>query len=91
MRVDVKPPSGAKADFTVVTPTAVATVWGTSFELDTRNLRVREGSVAYRGLRGAAVMVYAGPEIHVDLTNGKVSDPIEVLTAELLPPTPAGA
>ncbi|MDR0584651.1 MAG: FecR domain-containing protein [Treponema sp.] len=91
VRVDVKPPSGGRADFTVVTPIATASVRGTNFELDTRNLRVHEGAVAYRGLRGGAVTVYSGPEIHVDLTSGKVSDPVVAAAAELLPPVPAGA
>ena len=85
VRVDVKPPSGGKADFTVVTPSATASVRGTNFEMDTRNLRVHEGAMAYRGLRGGAVTVYSGPEIHVDLTNGKVSDPVAAVIAELLP------
>jgi hypothetical protein len=60
LRVDVNPPAGAKASFTVVSPIATASVRGTSFFFDTRNVRVREGTVAFKGNAGYAVQVPAG-------------------------------
>jgi hypothetical protein len=60
LRVDVNPPAGAKASFTVVSPTATASVRGTSFFFDTMNVRVREGTVAFKGNSGYAVQVPAG-------------------------------
>jgi hypothetical protein len=60
LRVDVNPPAGAKASFTVVSPIATASVRGTSFFFDTMNVRVREGTVAFKGNAGYAVQVPAG-------------------------------
>jgi hypothetical protein len=60
LRVDVNPPAGAKASFTVVSPEAVASVRGTSFFIDTMNVRVREGTVSFKGNSGYAVQVPAG-------------------------------
>jgi hypothetical protein len=60
LRVDVKPPAGAKASFTVVSPIATASVRGTSFFFDTRNVSVREGTVAFKGSAGYGVQVPAG-------------------------------
>jgi hypothetical protein len=60
LRVDVNPPAGAKASFTVVSPTATASVRGTSFFFDTMNVRVREGTVAFKGSAGYTVQVPAG-------------------------------
>jgi hypothetical protein len=88
VRVDVRPPSGAKADFTVVTPSATASVRGTGFDLDTRNLSVNEGTVVYQGVRGAAALVYPGAAVHADTATGKVADPVAAVTSELVPPTP---
>jgi hypothetical protein len=90
VRVDVKPPAGGRADFSVVSPSATASVRGTGFEMDTRNLAVNEGSVTYRGIRGAATVVYAGAESGVNVTSGKVADPVGQMESNLLPPAPVG-
>jgi hypothetical protein len=47
--VDVNPPAGTKASLSVNSPTATASVRGTSFEFDTRNLRVNSGTVHFMG------------------------------------------
>jgi hypothetical protein len=60
LHIDVKPPAGAKASFTVISPSAVASVRGTSFSIDTMNVRVREGTVSFKGNSGYAVQVPAG-------------------------------
>jgi hypothetical protein len=90
VRVDVNPPSGAKADFTVVSPTATASVRGTGFEMDTRSVQVNEGVVAYRGSRGAPALVYAGSENSVNITTGRAANSVDIIQTGLLPPPPAG-
>jgi hypothetical protein len=60
LHIDVNPPAGAKASFTVISPSAVASVRGTSFFIDTKNVRVSEGTVSFKGNSGYAVQVPAG-------------------------------
>jgi hypothetical protein len=60
VRVDVNPPAGAKASLSVSSPSATASVRGTSFFFDTMNVRVLEGTVAFKGNRGYTVQVGAG-------------------------------
>jgi hypothetical protein len=60
LRVDVKPAAGTKSSFTVISPIATASVRGTSFFFDTMNVRVREGTVAFKGNAGYTVQVPAG-------------------------------
>jgi hypothetical protein len=88
VRVEVNPPSGTRTDFTLTSPMAVASVRGTSFEMDTRNLRVTKGTVAYRGMNGAAVPVSAGGSSTVNGASGKAADPLVVQRRELTPPMP---
>ena len=89
VRVDVTPPTGIKANTTVRTPTTTASVRGTSFELDTMNLSVREGTVAFKGKKGAVMLVRAGSASMIGEGN-KAVDPIVKAEAELLPPLPSG-
>jgi hypothetical protein len=90
VKVDVRPPAGTRANFTVRGPTATASVRGTSFEFDTVNLSVSDGIVAFQGSSGAAVPVPAGASSDVASADGKASIPAETTTASLLPPAPAG-
>jgi hypothetical protein len=60
VRVDVNPPAGKKAALSISSPTATASVRGTSFFFDTMNLSVREGTVAFKGNTGYTVQVPAG-------------------------------
>jgi hypothetical protein len=91
VRVDVRPPAGTRTSFTVRGPNATASVRGTSFELDTMNLFVSEGTVAYQGENGVAVPVSAGSSSDVGSANGKASDPFAVTAIDLMPPLPEGA
>jgi hypothetical protein len=91
IRVDVKPPAGNRADFTVKTPTATASVRGTDYALDTRNIHVNEGAVDYSGDLGPVVLVMENNDSGVDDVSGRVKDPIEVYTTTILPPAPPGA
>jgi len=69
VRVDVNPPAGAKASVSVSSPSATASVRGTSFYFDTMNVRVREGTVAFKGKVGYTVQVSAGSFSGVDPYN----------------------
>jgi len=60
VKVDVNPPAGAKASLSVSSPSATASVRGTSFYFDTVSVSVREGTVAFRGNAGYTVQVGAG-------------------------------
>jgi len=60
VRVDVNPPAGSKASVGIASPTATASVRGTSFELDARNLRVYSGTVAFVGKWGYQINVQEG-------------------------------
>ena len=89
IRVDVKPSVGTKARMTVNSPTATASVRGTSFEFDTDNLFVNEGTVSFNGSRGQNILVSAGGNSRVGQT-GQVVSPRDRRNADLLPPSPAG-
>jgi hypothetical protein len=93
IKVDVKPPAGTRAEFSVQTPVATASVRGTVFEMDTVKLRVIDGTVRYvsssAGVAVRPVMVGAGKESRVDPDSGITINPIAL--AELsrgLPPMP---
>jgi len=88
VRVDVRPPAGTRANFTVQSTTASASVRGTSFEFDTVNLSVTEGTVSFGSASGMpAVMVQAGGSSFIG-TDGNAVDPAEVSAAALLPSAP---
>ena len=89
VRVDVKPPEGLRTDMTVRSSAATASVRGTSFEFDTRNLSVSEGTVVFRGARGGERRVSAGSTSRVG-ERGTAADPLETGAETLVPPGPAG-
>jgi len=90
VRVDVRPPAGAMAEFTMHGPTTTASVRGTSFEFDARGVRVLEGTVSFRGATGVPVMVQAGGESVVG-AGGRSADPVLNVFQALSPPAPVGA
>jgi hypothetical protein len=89
VRVDVNPPAGQKASMTVSSPTATASVRGTSFDLSTQNLYVQQGTVSFAGNKGNALLVNTGSDSQVK-TDGRVIDPLEIRSGRLLPPMPIG-
>jgi hypothetical protein len=89
LRVDVNPPAGAKASFSVSSPSATASVRGTSFFFDTRNVRVREGTVVFRGNKGYRVRVRAGSYSGI-AADGTASGARNNNNTELAPPSPPG-
>ena len=60
VRVDVNPPAGTRASMAVSAPSATASVRGTSFEFDTRNISVSDGIVYFKGSRGYTFHVGSG-------------------------------
>jgi hypothetical protein len=90
VRVDVKPPAGTRADTSVQSPSATASVRGTDFEFDAVNLKVYEGTVVLRGGDNMEIPVPAGSSSHVD-PYGRVIDPVDAGRIALLPPAPVGA
>jgi hypothetical protein len=91
VRAEVNPPSGGKIDFTVRSPTATASVRGTSFEFDTENLWVDEGRVQYALDNGRGASVAAGGMSYVDETNNTVINPFEAAAELLAPALPPGS
>jgi hypothetical protein len=66
----VNPPAGGKANFTVQSPMATASVRGTSFEMNTVHIQVRKGAVHYQSASGMVnnrpVIVTTGQESWID-------------------------
>ena len=85
VRVDVNPPAGSKASFTLQSPIATASVRGTSFEFDTQSLTVLEGTVSFQGSSGGPMAVNAGRTSEIT-SDGRAADPIVISLAELMPP-----
>jgi hypothetical protein len=74
VRVDVNPPAGTKASMTVSSPSATASVRGTGFDFDGRNLNVNHGSVGFQGNHGVNFAVNAGTGSTVQ-PNGRPTNP----------------
>lgn len=91
VRAEVSPPSGGRTDFTIRSPSAVASVRGTSFEFDTVNLRVLHGQVLYSRINGTQVPVAGGEISYVDETEGRVVSPFEAAAENLNPTLPMGS
>jgi len=60
MQVAVTPPAGGRASVSVRSPNATASVRGTGFYFDARNLHVTQGTVLFRGNRGYTIQAEAG-------------------------------
>jgi len=89
VKIDVKPPAGTKASFSVSSPISVASVRGTSFEFDVRNLYVYEGNVLYKGLRSEGTLITAGYGIGIS-EKGNVVNPIAYGVDSYRPRMPEG-
>jgi hypothetical protein len=74
VRVEVKPPAGTKTNLNVQSPSATASVRGTTFEMDTHNLMGIEGKVMLSGASGVGVMVTGGNSSSANI-DGTVSNP----------------
>jgi hypothetical protein len=89
VRVDVNPPAGARASVTVSSPVATASVRGTSFEFDTRNLRVNSGNVIFQGTRREGTLITAGFSSSTD-QNGRAINPAGFGADAYRPQMPSG-
>jgi hypothetical protein len=85
VRAEVSPPSGGKTDFTVRSPSITASVRGTAFEFDTRQIDVENGRVLFADANGQAVYVDGGERSYVDETQSRVVPPFEAELASLTP------
>ena len=90
VRVDVDPPAGTRTNASVRGPSATASVRGTSFEFDTREVKVLKGVVAFKSRKGGTMLVGAGSSSKVNEAD-KVTDPVVTGAAGLIPPPPAGS
>jgi len=96
MKVDVKPPSGGKTSTSVKSPSATASVRGTTFDLDTVSIQVSEGSVAFQpnssnsALASRPVIVSAGQESRIDPASGGAINPLVAAATSLQLPALAG-
>jgi hypothetical protein len=92
VRVDVNPPVGGRANFIVQTPSAVASVRGTMFNLNTDAIQVLKGAVNYKPANGTyvrSVMVNAHQESRIDTDTGSAVHPMAAAkTARGLPDLP---
>lgn len=89
VKVDLNPPAGVKTTMAVRSPIATASVRGTSFNFDTRNVDVHHGTVAFRGSRGSLMLVSAGSGAKLR-DDGKAEDPIRTKNVKLRPQPPVG-
>ncbi|MDR0710050.1 MAG: FecR family protein [Spirochaetaceae bacterium] len=86
VRATVNPPAGQTIDFTVAAPNVTASVRGTSFEFDGRQLRVEKGLVLLSVSNGQKVYVSAAQRSYIDENNqNRIVPPFEA-EAELLKP-----
>jgi len=82
IRAEVSPPSGGRANFTVQSPAATASVRGTEFEMDPVSIQVISGEVSYapmasgQGQHGRSVTVSSGQESWVDTDTGSAVTPM---------------
>jgi hypothetical protein len=74
IRVEVKPPAGTKTNLNVQSPSATASVRGTTFEMDTQTLTGIEGKVLLSGNFGPGVLVTGGNSSS-STADGTVSNP----------------
>jgi hypothetical protein len=93
VRVDVNPPAGGRANLTVQTPSATASVRGTAFDMNTVNIQVQKGAVDYMAANGTfnnrPVTVTAGQESRIDtITNNAVHPITAAEAARNLPDLP---
>jgi hypothetical protein len=90
IRAEVKAPAGGRTEFTVRSPTATASVRGTSFEFDGLHLRVDEGRVHVRGGDRSGAYVGVGHSVSADIETGRILGVAETAREELAPPLPVG-
>jgi hypothetical protein len=91
VRAEVNPPASGKTDFTIRSPTATASVRGTTFEFNGENLIVDEGKVHVTGGDGSSVYVGAGYQVFSNPETGRTTEVAEAAKERLTPGAPAAA
>jgi hypothetical protein len=90
VRVEVKPPAGTKANASVQTPSATASVRGTEFEMDNDSVTVSHGKVVFVGNNGYVQTVNAGFKSEIS-SEGSSSNPSLIVEDGLMPTAPPGS
>ncbi|QQO07997.1 FecR family protein [Breznakiella homolactica] len=90
VRADVNPPAGRRTDFTVRSPSATASVRGTSFDFDSDRLTVFGGTVSFTAGGGNEVLVDQGGSTFIN-ADGQAVSPNAVAAANAAPQLPLGA
>ena len=88
VEVDTSPGNNRTFLFEVETPSSVAAVRGTIFEIDTRSIYVEEGTVEFTGSVGSFVLVDAQGFSRVDETMLRAQFPPELIRPRLRPELP---
>ncbi|MDR1428652.1 MAG: FecR family protein [Spirochaetaceae bacterium] len=89
VRARVTPPTGQSVDFTVGSPAITASVRGTSFEFDGRQLKVETGLVLLEGGGGQRVYVAEAQRTYRDENNqNRIMTPFEAEEVLLHPVIP---
>ncbi|MCL2069799.1 MAG: FecR family protein [Treponema sp.] len=93
VRVDVNPPAGVRSSMQVTSPSATASVRGTSFDFDTKNMDAHTGLVQLRGTKGPGALARGGFSAGVD-RSGRASyafyNRSGTSSANILPELPPG-
>jgi hypothetical protein len=92
VKVDVTPPAGTRADVTVQSPTATASVRGTSLRMSVDRVKVSSGRIMYSGNNGLSKSVRGGfsSKTSSGKSGGGVADPRSEANGGLFPNNPAG-
>jgi len=91
VRVEVKPPAGTRANTTVQSPSATASVRGTVLDMDQNSIAVIEGSVGWTSNNGLVTFVPAGFSGGVSSDGSTTNTVSNTSTSSILPGMPTGA
>ena len=84
IRADVTPPSDMRTEFTVTSPSATASVRGTSFTFNGRRLTTHSGRVAFFNTSGQRVIVNGNQSSYADSSrHGRLTLPFETAVSSL--------
>jgi hypothetical protein len=90
VRVAVKPPAGTRANTTVQTPSATASVRGTEGEIMDGNVEMDNGKIIFQGNDGLAVVLSSDGSASTLNSDGGAIPPNDVKSGNMKPPGPVG-
>ena len=92
IRVDTTPPAGTRSSMTVRGPSTSASVRGTSFEYDTENLTVIEGTVTFTcSASDVPLLIDTGRSSYIVEQSGRAALLEETIVPVLKPDLPIGS